>query len=652
MKRLDHPYRFRLDSSSSSENPSSSSSSSSSSPQMTMTSPIPVMPSPLFQELATSQLELLASALQNNENQHKIRSMALYLPSENAQTGQLEFVPAVLVHPSSPNRVFIAGDSDSGMAPTPLWPQSLTKLPGFAHATSLLPQYPMVHSSATNAGVGLVEEVLCDVKTGATALSVPLFSGSQTVGVLLVSPNPPTKNNYKQQQGTTDWTESDRQIVAKTAQSLSLALSMDSERTWLREEHKKLHSALSDSLHQFKNPLQALRTYGKLLQRRILATQDSTTTMTTTTTTTNTPQILELAEHLMVQSDRLVERLKPVDAIVDSMSEKQTSPSQRWLALNPAKSIDSTSAALVPFRTPSLLPPSTTSSSRSSKSLLPQQIASQSQTTWTSSTTTISSTAMDERSYLWLPVSTFESRPQDGMTSSSSQNTGNMESSSSSSSSSSTSSASLLVDDIDLEMSFVVDVLEPILEAFRAIAIDQGIKFDIVVENADDDELPGVMVHPQALQEVVTNLLDNAFRYVVLRQSPSNENSNDPHAPVQPQVRIRFLPNNHRTIGAGVTILIEDNGLGISVEDREAVFERGVRMAAEHTDGSGIGLDIARSLTHRMGGTLRVVDNHDPYQHCLEGAILELVLFRQPSRTAVPNYQSSSATTRNAYAPM
>jgi signal transduction histidine kinase len=491
----------------------------------------------------------------------------------------------------------------------------------------------MVHSSPTSANhpVGLVEEVVWDVKTGGTALSVPLFSGSQTVGVLLVSPNPPPPphpSHDNKQQGTTTtiiWTEADRQIVAKTAQSLSLALSMDSERTWYRDQHQNLHAALSDSLHQFKNPLQALRTYGKLLQRQILATSPDAST----TTTTNTPQILELAEHLMVQSDRLVERLKPVDAIVDSLSEKQTPPPPQWLALNPAQSKEYTSA-LVPFRTPSLLPPVSSQSSQPPERAI-------------TFPTTTSTTTMNERSPLWLPVSTRKSSPhavENGMTDSSSHHTANTPSSSPSS--------TTLVDDMELEMSFVMDVLEPILEAFRVIAVDQGIQFDIIVETAeddDDDELPGVMVHPQALQEVVTNLLDNAFRYVFLRPS------DDSRARFQPHVRIRFLPNHHYpTIGAGVTILVEDNGLGIPVEDRESVFERGVRRAANFTDGSGIGLDIARSLTHHMGGTLRIVENqNNPYQPCLEGAILELVLFRQPPRISSAAKTSAS---RNTYASM
>lgn len=101
-------------------------------------------------------------------------------------------------------------------------------------------------------GVGVVEEVLCDprFKTRAPALSVPLLSGSQTVGVLLVSAAMEIHDSKD------FWTEYDRQQVSSAAQSLSVALTMDNERNELREQNKAFREGLSDSLHQVKNPLQ------------------------------------------------------------------------------------------------------------------------------------------------------------------------------------------------------------------------------------------------------------------------------------------------------------------------------------------------------------------------------------------------------------
>jgi signal transduction histidine kinase len=530
-----------------------------------------MMPSALFQELALSQLELLASSMQGPNGASKIRSMALYLPQENAKTGQLEFSPAVVYPHPMKERVFIANDSDSGVAPT--LPMILTKLPGFAHAASLIPGYPMVSMSG-NAGVGEVEEVLCDLKNGATALSVPLFAGSQTVGVLLATPSITTKRHN----GESMWTERDQQQVAKAAKSLSLALSMDTDRSNLRAHNQRVQDALSDSLHQVKNPLQALRTYGKLLQRR----------MSTDLPPDMTPQIFELADHLMVQSDRLVERLKPVDAIVEAMTGERRPP-----ALNPVEA-----KALVPFQTPMLPAPDENYTIKNGKMrVLKGRGQRQSNATITFGFDTPARNDEPRRVNSTVTEFTVQSpsipaQTDDTVAAAESQ------------------SGILMMGDTELEMSFVTDVLDPIFSAFQALAEDRGISFRVVAES---DDLPGVIIWPKALQEAVINLLDNAFKYVSLRKGRG-----------KPQIRVRYLPNRWVP---GVTILIEDNGPGIARENRESVFERGVR-ATEQVDGSGLGLTIARSLVEAMGGTVRVVDKSD-YFDALDGAILELSVFRK-----------------------
>jgi len=266
------------------------------------------------------------------------------------------------------------------------------------------------------------------------------------------------------------------------------------------------------------------------------------------------PQLLELAEHLMVQSDRLVERLKLVDAIVDSLSDTNKRP----LALNPAKP---DSKSLVPhWITPAAVTGEGCFSVQAQTNLTAEKL--------------FASTSLPAPSS-WINTT------------------------------------------VELEMAFVTDVLEPVFEAFRAIAVDRGVLF----HTEELDELPGVFICPLALQEVVTNLLDNAFRYVVLRARSSPN--------LKPRVRVRLLPNRP-SVAPGITILVEDNGLGIDPADREAVFKRGVRSLATQSflDGKGIGLDIAQTLTRAMGGTLRIVDN-DTYPNCLSGAVFELVLFRE-----------------------
>ena len=133
--------------------------------------PFPLMPSQTFFNLANSQFELLSNSIHFNidpskkEHKHnpshtsesqrrsKIKSIGLYLPQENPQTGQLEFLPSI-VYPSHPKseRIFIASDAKSGVAPT--IPKTLTQLPGFSHASTLIPAYPFIHATSTSSTSG------------------------------------------------------------------------------------------------------------------------------------------------------------------------------------------------------------------------------------------------------------------------------------------------------------------------------------------------------------------------------------------------------------------------------------------------------------------------------------------------------------------
>lgn len=528
--------------------------------------PTPAMPSSLFQDLAQSQLELLAGALVTEPHHgsgptNKVKSIALYLPQENSMSGQLEFIPAVLFPSPSRDRVFIASGANSGQAPA--IPRTLTTLPGFSHARSLLPGYPMVQSG-DEPGVGAVEEVLCAVDgTGAGALSVPLFAGSQTTGVLLVYPSVPPRQG---EDGV--WTTADRDQVARAAKTLSLALSMDAQRVASEQRQQVFAEALSDSLHQVKNPLQALRTYGKLLQQRIADIDEDIGGGK------GTRQLLELADHLMVQGDRLTARLQPVDAMIDEYNE-----SSRQLALMPAMMPDSSSDPVSRWTTP----------------LLPYQ-----NDTKTGNSAMVAADRLNSAAV------------------------GRTTGGNSSSASFLVPSVSSVLGDFDCEMTFVSDVLAPTFESFRAIAMDQDVNF--IVEEADD--LPGVQANAEALQEAVSNVIDNAIKYVKLAKAGSKKTANP-----RPKVRVQVLANKKSDDGSGVTIVVDDNGPGISKEGEESIFKRGYRdPSTQQMDGSGIGLHIARELIRKMGGSLRLVQSDGNDKDALNGARFQLQLYRKPKQ--------------------
>jgi signal transduction histidine kinase len=63
-----------------------------------------------------------------------------------------------------------------------------------------------------------------------------------------------------------------------------------------------------------------------------------------------------------------------------------------------------------------------------------------------------------------------------------------------------------------------------------------------------------------------------------------------------------------------VELTVEDNGPGITVEEREHLFERFYRgrlAKSGHIPGSGLGLVIAKSVVKAHGGVLRLLSCDD-----------------------------------------
>jgi len=73
----------------------------------------------------------------------------------------------------------------------------------------------------------------------------------------------------------------------------------------------------------------------------------------------------------------------------------------------------------------------------------------------------------------------------------------------------------------------------------------------------------------------------------------------------------RYAPGSVVTVGArargdAVEVYVEDRGPGIPSEERELVFARGHRACRDQTEGSGLGLYLARRLMREQGGDIRV----------------------------------------------
>jgi len=106
-------------------------------------------------------------------------------------------------------------------------------------------------------------------------------------------------------------------------------------------------------------------------------------------------------------------------------------------------------------------------------------------------------------------------------------------------------------------------------------------------------ELPSVRGDRDRLQQVLTNLLDNAVKF-----SPAGE-----------EVRVSAFQQDSR-----VRIEVSDRGPGVPPDQQRLIFEkfgRGNTAGSPGTPGTGLGLYIARSIVEAHGGVLEVSSGPD-----------------------------------------
>lgn len=106
------------------------------------------------------------------------------------------------------------------------------------------------------------------------------------------------------------------------------------------------------------------------------------------------------------------------------------------------------------------------------------------------------------------------------------------------------------------------------------------------------DELPEVWVDKDRLEQVLTNLIDNAFKY-----SPESNKVDieitEAEFESKPMVRVDVI----------------DYGIGIKGDDEQKVFTKFSRLDSpltRITEGTGLGLYISKSLSKLLGGDLKL----------------------------------------------
>jgi signal transduction histidine kinase len=97
--------------------------------------------------------------------------------------------------------------------------------------------------------------------------------------------------------------------------------------------------------------------------------------------------------------------------------------------------------------------------------------------------------------------------------------------------------------------------------------------------------LPDLVTDKLAIEQVMTNLVENAVKYLV----------SDRKGRIVVRGREDGPFNEYR---------VEDNGRGIADADRERVFELFRRAGAQDTKGEGMGLAFVRTVIRRLGGSI------------------------------------------------
>ncbi len=135
-----------------------------------------------------------------------------------------------------------------------------------------------------------------------------------------------------------------------------------------------------------------------------------------------------------------------------------------------------------------------------------------------------------------------------------------------------------------------IEKFEDAVESYGAKAAEKNIEFGVYV----DPTIPKTLVgDPTKISQVIVNLVSNAIKFT---------NSNG-------EVEVVIEKREETKKDATLYFAVRDNGIGISEEQKEKIFEAFAQADAGTSrkyGGTGLGLAISSKLIERMGGKLDI----------------------------------------------
>ena len=130
----------------------------------------------------------------------------------------------------------------------------------------------------------------------------------------------------------------------------------------------------------------------------------------------------------------------------------------------------------------------------------------------------------------------------------------------------------------------MAEVIENVLSSYRYQIINSGFE----IQSNIQPDLPPVLIDRDAMEQAISNLIDNAIKY---------------------SGAVKQLSITTKTVGSDLSIEVADHGIGIPRAEQAKVFEKFYRVGnglVHDVKGSGLGLSLVKHIIEAHNGTISV----------------------------------------------